>query len=48
LTFRGDRLQNVSPYAIGPLSVFSVLSCLWRWCIVAKRLDGSKRHLVRR
>jgi len=22
------------------------LSCLWRWCIVAKRLDGSTCHLV--
>jgi len=26
--------------AIGPFSVR--LSCLWRWCIVAKRLDGSR------
>jgi len=22
------------------------LSCLWRWCIVAKRLDGSRCHLL--
>jgi len=28
------------------LSVLSVLSCLWRWCIVAKRLDESRCHLV--
>jgi len=26
--------------------LLSVLFCLWRWCIVAKRLDGSKCHLV--
>jgi len=31
-------------YAIGRLSCVSV--CLWRWCIVAKRLDGSRCHLV--
>jgi len=39
----GDRLSNGSPYAIGPLSVQScpICLCLWRWCIVAKRLDGS-------
>jgi len=24
------------------------LSCLWHWCIVAKRLDGSRQNLVRR
>jgi len=24
------------------------LSCLWRWCIVAKRLDGSRWNLTRR
>jgi len=30
------------------LSVLSCLSCLWRCCIVAKRLDGSKCHLVGR
>jgi len=24
----------------------SRLSCLWRWCIVAKRLHGSRCHLV--
>jgi len=22
--------------------------CLWRWCIVAKRLDGSRWNLARR
>jgi len=26
----------------------SVLSCLWRWCIVAKRFDGSRWNLARR
>jgi len=30
------------------LSVRSVLSCLWRWCTVAKRLDGSRWNLARR
>ena len=41
------RLQNGSPYAIRPLSVsHSVLSCLWRWCIVAKRLDVSRWNLA--
>jgi len=39
--FLGDRLCNGSPYAIGPLSF-----CLWRWCIVAKRLDGSRWNLT--
>jgi len=34
--FLGDRFQNASPHAIGPLSV---LSSLRRWCIAAKRLD---------
>jgi len=38
----GDHLQNGSHYAIEPLSV------LLRWCIVAKRLNGSRCHLVRR
>ena len=28
------------------LSVLSSLSCLWRRCIVAKPLDGSRCHLV--
>jgi len=23
-----------------------VLACLWRWCIVAKRLDGSRWNLA--
>jgi len=38
------RFFGFSPYATRPLSVLScpVLSCLWRWCIVAKRLDGSR------
>ena len=41
--------SNGSPYATGPLSWLSVCPvCLWRWCIVAKRLDGSRCHLVRR
>jgi len=44
--FWGGRLQNGSPYPIGPLSVLSVLSCLWRWCIDAKRLDGSRWNLA--
>ena len=35
--FLGNRLQNGSPYAIGTLSILSCLSCLWHWCIVAKR-----------
>jgi len=26
--------------------VLSVLSCLWRWCTVAKRLDGSRWNLA--
>ena len=39
----GDRL-----YAIGPLSVCPVVTCLWRWCIVAKWLGGSRCHLTRR
>jgi len=31
------------PYAIRLLPVLSVcVSCLWHWCIVAKRLDGSR------
>ena len=28
--------------------VLSCLSCLWRWCIVAKQLDGSRWNLARR
>ena len=28
--------------------VLSVLFCLWCWCIVAKRLDGSRWNLTRR
>jgi len=32
-------VKRFALYAIGPLFVcLSVLSCLWRWCIVAKRL----------
>jgi len=42
VSFLGDRLC----YRTVVLSV--CLSCLWRWCIVAKRLDGSRCHLVRR
>jgi len=34
-----DRCLSVCP---------SCLFCLWRWCIVAKRLDGLGCHLVRR
>jgi len=30
------------------LSVLSVLSCLWRSCTEAKRLDGSRWNLARR
>jgi len=42
-----DRLQNGSPYSITPLRVLSVcLPCLWRWCTVAKRLDGSSWNLA--
>jgi len=33
-----DRCLSVCPV----LSVLSVLSCLKRWCTVAKRLDGSR------
>ena len=41
--FLGDRLQNGSPYPIGPLDVCPVPSvCNVRWCIMAKRLDGSR------
>jgi len=39
MNFWGDRL-----YAIGLLSV--CLFCLWRWCIVAKRLNGLGCHFV--
>ena len=31
-------------HPIGPLSVCPVLSCLWRWCTVVKRLDGSDQY----
>ena len=45
----GERLYNGSPYAIGPLSCHVCPICLsLSWCIVAKRLDGSRCHLVRR
>jgi len=27
------------------LSCFVYLSCLWRWCIIAKWLDGSRWNL---
>ena len=37
--------SNGSPYATGPLSC---LSCPYRWCIVAKRLNGSRCHLAQR
>jgi len=33
---------------VRPLLSDRCLSCLRRWCIVAKRLDGSRCHLVRR
>jgi len=36
---------NGLPYAIGLLSCHVCLSCLWRWCTVAKRLDGIKMKL---
>jgi len=46
----GDRLWNGSPYMLSDrcLSCLSVLSCPWRWCIVGKRLDGSKWNLAPR
>ena len=31
---------------VHPMLSDRCLSCLWRWCIVAKRLDGSRCHLV--
>jgi len=46
--FLGDRFSNSWTCAIGPLSVMSVCLCvcLWRWCIVVKRLNGLKCHLI--
>jgi len=36
-------------YAIGPLSVLSICHvCDTDWCIVAKRLDGSRLNLALR
>jgi len=40
LSFWANVTSNASPSATWPLS------CLW--CIVTKRLDGSRCHLVRR
>jgi len=36
-----------APYAIGRTVVCLSVSVLYRWCIVAKRLGGSRCHLVR-
>jgi len=44
LHFWATICKNGSPYAIHPLSV--CLVCLWRWCIVAKWLDGSRWNLA--
>jgi len=45
--FLGDRLQNGSPYAIGPLSVCLVcLSVTLVYC--GQTLNGSRCHLTRR
>jgi len=49
--------QGLRVWATVCKTVHSVLSdrclsvpslCMWRWCIVAKRLDGSRCHMVRR
>jgi len=48
-TFWATVCKNASPYAIGPFSVcLSVRSLTLVYCIVAKRLDGSRCHLVGR
>jgi len=44
VTIESTADANFWPYAIGPLSV--CLSCLWRWCTVAKRLHGSRWNLA--
>jgi len=33
---------------VHPMLSDRCLSCLWRWCIVAKWLDGSRRNLAHR
>jgi len=49
-SFLGDVVKRFALcYRTAFCPVLSVcLSCLWRWCIVAKRLGGSRCHLVRR
>jgi len=33
---------------VRPMLSDRCLSCLWHWCIVAKRLDGSRWNLAHR
>jgi len=46
-------IQTVAPkrfalyYRSRTVAWLFVLSCPWRWCIVAKHLDGSRCHLAR-
>jgi len=45
--FGATVCKTVRPMLSDPcLSVLSVLSCLWCWCIVAKWLDGSRWNLA--
>ena len=48
LSFWTTVCKTVRPMlSVRCLSVLSVcLSCLWRWCIVAQRLDGSRWNLA--
>jgi len=43
-------ITNISRRNGRPKTVYPMLSdhCLWRWCILAKRLDGPRCHLVQR
>jgi len=46
--FLGDRYKQRFALCYGTVVLSVCLVCLQRWCIAAKRLDGSRCHLVRR